>query len=288
MYCKNCGRELKDGTRFCDRCGQSVRQSNKSERAARREEIEALKEERLNRKKKMADLEAEKAAKKAKKKQIKKSRKRNTKLIYIIAVILIVLVSAIVSYIVTTSGSKNAAWKTQDESIELNSTAVPTIQPTQGSSAATPAPSALPTVASEPENTDAVNADGYRVFQISDNMSFPYPSSFTKKSVSGDIKLSIMDTVGGATVTLTQSKSSVSAKELMKEYAQTTGGTISYSLAGNDWYGITITKNNIIYHRKCLLKDNTLIYYDFQYDENSVSASEYETYINYMDEAFSF
>lgn len=25
MYCKNCGRQLKEGTRFCDRCGQSVR-----------------------------------------------------------------------------------------------------------------------------------------------------------------------------------------------------------------------------------------------------------------------
>lgn len=282
MYCKNCGRELKDGTRFCDRCGKSVRQSNKSERAARLEEIEALKEERLNRKKKMADLEAEKAAKKAKKKQIKKSKKRNNKLIYIIAVILIISVSAIISYIVTTSGSKDAAWKTQDESVELNSTAVPTAQP----SAAAATPSALPTVATEPENTDPVNDDGYRVFRISDNMSCPYPSSFTKKSVSGDIRLSLMDSVGGATMTVTQSKSIGSAKELMKEYAQTTGGTISYSLAGNDWYGITITKNNIVYHRKCLLMANTLIYYDFQYDTGSVSAPEYETYINYIDEAF--
>ena len=95
-----------------------------------------------------------------------------------------------------------------------------------------------------------------------------------------------MDSVGGATMTVTQSKSIGSAKELMKEYAQTTGGTISYSLAGNDWYGITITKNNIVYHRKCLLMANTLIYYDFQYDTGSVSAPEYETYINYIDEAF--
>ena len=92
MYCKNCGRELKDGMRFCDRCGQSVRQSNNNERAAKRREIESLKEERLNRRKKLAEAEAEKAAKKKDRQNRRKSRKLNHKLIYGIGIFLIILV----------------------------------------------------------------------------------------------------------------------------------------------------------------------------------------------------
>lgn len=287
MYCKNCGRELKEGTRFCDRCGQSVRQSNKSERAARREEIEALKEERLNRKKRMAALEAEKAARKNKKKSIRKSSKRKShKLIYVIAIILIIFVTSIISYIATRKDSENADWKTKDESIELNATPTSTQQPVSG--AVDPSPSVLPTVAAEIENTDPINNDGYRVFSVSDNLDCPYPSVFIKKSTSGNVLLSIMDTTGGATMTITQEKysSSTKASELMKEYAQSAGGTIIYSLAGNNWYGITTTKDNMIYHRKCLLLDGKLTYYDFQYDQNSVSASQYESYIEYIDNAF--
>ena len=49
MYCKNCGRQLKEGTRFCDRCGQSVRKNNQNSQTTKRKEIEELKAERLNR-----------------------------------------------------------------------------------------------------------------------------------------------------------------------------------------------------------------------------------------------
>lgn len=290
MYCKNCGRELKDGTRFCDRCGQSVRQSNKMERAVRRKEIEALKAERLNRKKRMAYLEAEKEAKKNRKKQIKKTKgRRNHKLIYVIAVVLIIFVSAIISYMATRRDSENAAWKTRDESVELNSTPTANVQPTADSSTPQPTASALPTVAAESENSDPVNDDGYRVFAVTDSLNCPYPTSFSKKNTEGDVKLNIIDTTGGAAMTVTAEKYGKSSKayELMKEYTQSEGGTISYSRAGNDWYGVTLTKDSIIYHRKCLLINGMMIYYDFSYDKNSVSALQYETNISYIDEAFS-
>ena len=58
IYCKNCGRQLKEGARFCDRCGQSVRKTTESSQAAKRREIEELKAERLNRKKRLAEKEA--------------------------------------------------------------------------------------------------------------------------------------------------------------------------------------------------------------------------------------
>ena len=291
MYCKNCGRELKDGTRFCDRCGQSVKQSNKTDNAIRRKEIEALKEERLNRKRKMAALEAEKEKKKAQKKLRKKNAiRRNQKLVYVIAAVLIILLSAIISYIATRKSSENAGYKTRDESIELNSTPVATIQTSPLSSEPEPTFSQLPVVNSETENSDPVNEDGYRVFEITNNISFPYPSSFIKKSAEGDVKLNAMDAKGGAVITLTKEKYSGPDKayELMKEYTDTSGGTISYSRAGNDWYAVTSDKNNIVYHRKCLIVGDMMLYYDFSYDKSSVSVSQYEDNISYIDEAFAY
>lgn len=178
MYCKNCGRELKNGIRFCDRCGQSVRQGKKTEAAARREELEALQEERLNRRRKMAELEAKKEEKKKKRNNLKK---KNKKFIYFIAVILLIAVSAIITYIAFTANSNNAAWKTQDGSEALNATAVPTVEPSDTSEQNTPTPTTLPIVGAETENNDPVNSDGYRVFSVSNKVSCPYPTVFTKK-----------------------------------------------------------------------------------------------------------
>ena len=60
MYCKKCGRKLKDGMRYCDRCGLSVNQSKKGSREAREIEIQELKQERLNRKEKLQKKETKK------------------------------------------------------------------------------------------------------------------------------------------------------------------------------------------------------------------------------------
>ena len=46
MYCKNCGKELPDDARFCDKCNMSVRKKE-----GKMDMIEELKEERLARQK---------------------------------------------------------------------------------------------------------------------------------------------------------------------------------------------------------------------------------------------
>lgn len=285
MYCKNCGRELKSEMRFCDRCGQSVRQGKKTESAARREELEALQEDRLNRRRKMAELEAKKAEKKQKRNMLKK---KNKKLIYFIAIILLAAVSAIITYIAMSASSNNAAWKTRDGSEALNATAVPTVEPSDNSALNTPVPTTLPIVGVETENTDPVNSDGYRVFTVSDSLSCPYPTVFSKKEAGDNQLLSIFDNTGGASMVIAREKDAVSsqASELLKNYAQKTSGTVLYSLAGDNWFGITTSKNNIITHRKYLIIDGKAIYYSFDYDKNSVSAAEYEKYIEYIDNAF--
>lgn len=285
MYCKNCGRELKNGVRFCDRCGQSVRQGKKTEAAARREELEALQEERLNRRRKMAELEAKKEEKKQKRHNLKK---QNKKLIYFIAVILLIAVSAIITYISFTANSNNAAWKTIDGSEALNSTAVPTVEPSENNEQNTPVPTTLPVVGAEEENNDPINADGYRVLTITNNVSCPYPTSFTKKTCGENQLLNSFDTDGGATLVISREKnlSSSQPAELLKDYAQRTSGTVLYSLAGDNWFGVTTEKNNIITHRKYLITDGKALYYSIEYDKTSVSAEEYEKHIEYIDTAF--
>lgn len=286
MYCKNCGRELKDGMRFCDRCGQSVRQGNKNERAAKREEIEALKKERLNRKKKMAELEAKKAAEKRLRRKQRRALSRNPKFIYITIAVLLIIVSSVVSYIINTYNSNSKSWEAQDNSVALNSTAAPTIEPSDTSATTAPIQTPLPTVTAETENTDVINADGYRVFKINEKMNFPYPTAFTKKAASDNVLLNLIDSTGGGSIVFKKDKAIGKATEMMKEYAQTLGGTISYSRAGDSWYGITVEKNNFVYHRKYLIAGNDALYYDFQYDKNSVSTAQYTEYITYMDTAF--
>lgn len=286
MYCKNCGRELKDDMRFCDRCGQSVRQGNKNERAAKRDEIEALKKERLNRKKKMAELEAKKAEEKKLRRKQRKALQQNPKFIYISITILLVIVSSVISYIVNTYNSNSKSWEAQDNSVALNATSAPTVEPSDLGAVPAPTQTPLPTVAPEEENTDVVNADGYRVFEVSGKTSFPYPTAFSKKAVSDNVLLNLMDSVGGGSIVLKKDRATGKATEMMKEYAQATGGVISYSRAGDNWYGVTVEKNNFIYHRKCLIIGNDVFYYDFQYDKNSASAVSYTEYISYMDTAF--
>ena len=74
------------------------------------------------------------------------------------------------------------------------------------------------------------------------------------------------------------------ATDLMREYASQIGGNITKSLADKDSYALTSTRDNIIYHRKCVISGTDIIYYDFQYASGSAKASEYEKNIEYIDE----
>ena len=92
MYCKNCGRQLKEGTRFCDRCGQSVRKNNQNSQTTKRKEIEELKAERLNRKRRLQEKEAKQARNK------KRRKSKGSVMIFIIVALLIAIVSVIIGY----------------------------------------------------------------------------------------------------------------------------------------------------------------------------------------------
>lgn len=266
MYCKNCGKHLEEGTRFCDRCGQSVRKSVNSEQAERHRNIEELKEERLNRKKRLAEKEAREAMKNNR----KKKRRKTTGGIgfFVIVVILLAVVSMIITYQLVRSDSKNSGINEQ-----VTDTSAPSA--TAGNVVVTTQTSASPEVSAD--------TGEYRVFEIN-NVGCPYPSSFSKKAVSGNEKLSLVDSNGGAVMSISQEQGvSGTPAELMKEYAGTIGVNPEYSLATKDNYAITAVKNGTVYHRKCIISGSTAIYYDFQYSTTSSSKAQYEKCIEYID-----
>lgn len=272
MYCKKCGKQLDDNMRFCERCGQSVRQSKNNSSEAKRREIKELKEERLNRKKKLEEREI-------KKKQVKnrKNRKRTKILAISFMALLLGLIAAMVAWFVTTKNLENALWKTTDGSVAINTTPTPDVPvvPTQTAYAI-----------AENTNTDEVNKDGYREYK-SNTLVFAYPSVFIKQGVSAGMKLNAYDKEGGGAITLCErGPVSGEAKDLLAETSQTCGGEVVYSRAGDGWYVIEYSKNDIIYHRKALLSNNIEYVYEFSYSSVSTKASDYKEYIDYMDEKF--
>lgn len=266
MYCKNCGKYLEEGTRFCDRCGQSVRKSANSEQAVRHQNIEELKEERLNRKKRLAEMEAREAMKNKKK---QKRRKQNRKIAaFLIFVIIIAVVSIIVAYNFMRSSSSlpGGGDITVTPTPEVNTT-VNGAQDVSGNSG----------------GTDAAQNSEYRVFEVN-NIACPYPADFSKKTVSGNEKLSLVDSIGGGIMSISQEQNVTGTPaELMKEYAGTIGVSPSHSLADKNSYTITSEKNNTIYHRRCIISGNSAIYYDFQYSAMSSSRARYEQCVSYID-----
>ncbi len=250
MYCKNCGRHLKEGLRFCDRCGQSVRK-NQSRQTSRQQEIEELKAERLNRKRRLENKEAKQALNK------KRKKKSNGTVLFIIIILLIALASVLTGLCI---GSCDSG-KTQSTN---------TI-------AATSAPTASP--------NESVTKNGYTIFTIGD-VKCPYPSDFHSNPLTGKEKLSVTDALGGATMTVSQDGKNGEPKDLMLEYLNEIGGKESYSHAGSEWYSITINSNGKVYHRKCLVRNGITIYYDFIYNEGSASESKYTEYINHIDANF--
>lgn len=280
MYCKNCGKYLEEGTRFCDRCGQSVRKSANSEQAVRHQNIEELKEERLNRKKRLAEMEAREAMKNKKK---QKRRRQNQRLaVFLIVVFLLAVFSIVVAYRLMRSSSPITD--------ENNVSAVQSPQPTQQTVGGAivnsqTSVSGNSQTTQNPQSAAGVSSDNgeYRVFEIN-NVACPYPSDFSKKATNGNEKLSLVDAAGGGIMSINYEQGVKSTPaELMKDYAGTVGGNASYSLADKNGYAITMEKSNTIYHRKCIVSGSSAIYYDFQYSAMSSSRARYEQCIAYMD-----
>lgn len=274
QYCKNCGRQLKEGIRFCDRCGQSVRQGKNTESEKKQRQIEKLQRERLERKKRQEEREA--IEERRRKRKQEKRKKQNRILMWVVICIAAMLVISVISYIATTVSSKDEEWKTNQPIGGLTTDITPTMQPSATQAAATAAPS-------EEKKTQ------YKSYNLSNGMSFEYPSDFTGESTkSDDEKLRVSDSDGAVITVTSKEYPGGNASSLMKDYADDSIGKVTYSLAGNDWYAITIEDGDTIKHRKYIIdRENDLsVYYDFKYDNSSDESDRYEKYADYMDDVF--
>ncbi|MDO5398384.1 MAG: zinc-ribbon domain-containing protein [bacterium] len=272
QYCKNCGRQLKEGTRFCDRCGTSVRQSGNSEVAKKQKQIEKLQRERLERKKRQEELDAIEKRKKARRQE--KRRKQNKVLILIAACAAVIVVVAVISFIATTMTSKDELWKNNVPIGGLSSDALPTMQPSVTAEPAT-----------EPPRSEK---DNYSVYELSNGVRFSSPKSFTEETPEDGEELRFLDDNGAEIRVYMIEYPGGTVESLMKRFADSEVGKVNSSLAGSDWYLITIQDDDIIKHRKYIIdRENDLsVYYDFEFDSSLPAADEYEDNMDYMSENF--
>ncbi len=284
QYCKSCGRELKEGVRFCERCGKSVRQGKDNENVKKQEQIEKLQKDRLERKRRQEYREN--IEQKRKERAKKKYAKYNKVVIGVIAVILILLVTSLLSYKMF-EPDKEASWVKPEMAQMTDATALPTMQPST-----TIAPIDEVGDGSSDSLGNITNKDDYLVLELQNGMKIPYPEVFEKDEVTGEQKLYATDKFGGdATMIVSYEEyPGGTSSGLMKEYASDVTGEVTYSLAGNNWYGITVDDDGKITHRKYIidLENDVVVYYDFEYDGDSEFADDYAAYIEYIDKKFNY
>ncbi|MBQ2663154.1 MAG: zinc-ribbon domain-containing protein [Clostridia bacterium] len=258
QYCKNCGRQLKDGMRFCDRCGQSVRKAQESGQAARHREINELREERLNRRKRLAEKEERQIRAKENK------RKKNGKniAIYILVILLIAVASVLIGFLL--AGGSNSSTTSKNSS-----------------QTATTKPYSTPVV------TEAPAAAGTFSEITVGNVRCPYPSGFHSGTVSGNEKMNLTDPLGGAKMIIAQEAKGGDPIDLAKAYSNSVGASTPDDMRkGDDWYSVTATVNGTVHHRKSIIRNGLSVYYDFEYEKSSGSASTYEGFIEEIDKNF--
>ena len=268
MYCKNCGKKLSDDARFCDRCNMSVRKKED-----KMELIEELMEERLARRKTKAVEE--------RLKKIKQIRYKKYKTAALITAVILGLgiISGALVFVLYPDNSKEITDVAQTtETPQATNAPVFVIGSEETSAPATAA--VVPTQTTSVEK-ETVNADGYIEAEIGEK-DFAYPRSFSKQKADSAL-LVLSDEHGGGKILANRETSALPPKDLMKKFADKTGGNVIKSLADNDGYEITISVGSDICHRKSVVNNGIETYYEIRYPAQSRSKDQYSKDIEYMD-----
>ena len=241
--------------------------------------IEELKEERLARKK------ANEVQARLKNMQKKKRRRRKNAAAVVVLIIALGIVSgvAVYMYYVNTSDFNTASISASAVPTPSATAAIPVqIVTIAGENPGSPMPQITPA-----SGTAAVspNADGYIETNI-DGVTFGYPRGYESKAGDDGAYLSLKDIDSDAVIKVYEEDTSSPAKDLMKAYSDTIRGTVTESLAGDDWYSITISNGSETYHRCGVIYDGRHIYYEMRYPSASEKEGEYRESTEYMDDYF--
>ena len=269
IYCIQCGREIKDGLLYCDRCGQSVAKSKEqqSRSKSKRKQAEEIHREQINRKKRREEKEHKKQIKR------RKARKRAAVMAVIVAILVLGIICAAGAYIYM---SKNSSIRSVDDIVKEDIA------------------QSSPTVTGQ-ATTASVSSAGmsFRNLEFG-GLVCPYPETFTSKPASGKEIIRVEDELGGAVMTISNGSGTVgdsasgAARDMMAAYYDEVSklGNVTENRSGSDWYIVTYETDTGIAHRKCVIKDNIALCYDFEYDKSSAKAEEYAGYIKNIDDMF--
>ncbi|MGN0182341.1 MAG: zinc ribbon domain-containing protein [Candidatus Ornithomonoglobus sp.] len=267
MYCKNCGKKLPDDARFCDRCNMSVRKKDN-----KMDLIVELKEERLARRKAKAIEERQKKIKRIK-------RKRRGIVLSVIAIILgLGVISGVIAYI---NYVKTSTFNETTEMVETTEAPTESAAPAVVIGGGQSNNETKPPVAATEEPVHG-SANAYTEVSLAGH-SFAYPSAFKEIN---DSKTLLSLTDGSAVITANKAVTSSAPKDLMKKYADETGGSPLESRANDTGYEITISVGLDIYHKKSIVVNGAEVYYEIRYPAASSNAAQYEADIEYMDGLF--
>lgn len=223
--------------------------------------IEELKEERLARRKAKAIEERLKNIKKVKRRRYK------ALIIFIIVIVFVGGASGMLSFVI--NNSKDSPFTQEPEYAETPTPGKPSQQ------------TATSTPQSETENSDEYTATSVA------NADFSYPKGFVKNSGNKKSLLALKTEDGEAEIVVNKETTSLTAKELMGAYRDSIANSKAVeSLASMSGYTITLTAENVTYHKKSYVKDGTELYYEMKYPSDSEKRGEYEEYIEYMDSHF--
>ena len=263
MVCKKCGKRLADRAHFCDRCGAKQISTAKSSKTPAMENYDSY------RKRKM-------------KYELEKRRRKRRMRIALVWVILIAIGGAVgagmYSYKYMMQNRSEALVSTTETDVpEVTEEASETQEPEQDEPEETP----TPTVASE--NTDfEVYIDRAYGFKCA------YPVGFVTGSLANkNTRLSLVDETGDGEMLISYQKAGKTdtASALMRGYVEGLGVDPDFNRAGENWYSVTFTRSGRVNHRLGTINGDLMhVYYDFIYEQGSDRRSEYEEYIDYIDE----
>ncbi len=310
LYCKYCGKQLSSDSRFCDRCGKAIKTENT---ALKRTSTSPATRTGRTSSSYSRNIEQRSTASKTREYQNNRrreieERKRKQKNNRIIAFLLLfaVVIAAVLgfaAYNAMKPGTEDAAvtqsplpTKEVMPDEELNNLNESTELYQENDEEETKTENKDKTSSSQTEDeevkltmddfeTTAEKCKIYRDDRMR-NIRCPYPSSFEQGSRSNSSTvISLVDTINdGAMMICTQDVNiNSTGSSLMKDYASGVGGEIKSSRAGDNWYSITFERNNKVNHRKAVVYDGLCVYYDFSYDVDSSSKSNYEEYMSYFD-----
>ena len=263
MVCKKCGKKLPDRAHYCDRCGAKQINNIKSQKTPAMENYDSY------RKRKM-------------KYELEKRRRKRKMRIALVWIILIAIVGAI------GAGVYSYKFMMQNRSEALVSTtetdvpeATEETEQTEEFEETALEETSSPT--STPENSEyEVYIDRAYGFKCA------YPIGFVTGSLANkNTRLSLIDETGDGEMLISYQKAGKTdtASTLMRSYVGGLGVDPDFNRAGENWYSVTFTRSGRINHRLGTINGDLMhVYYDFIYEQGSDKRSEYEEYIDYIDE----